>query len=196
MRSKVEGKVFVRQLTNEDIPMIDADHLNGRHMVYAGYYLVWLDSDPSKYVYMRTFGGLDPEEPGFDLTPYAYIDHCGFLGDFLQIDLAEIRNNEYNNPPKEIFVEFLEDVPGINAKIFVCPETKAHYMRLSSYPNEQFARWMSAYRQFGHWEEDGSIRANITFVMGEARELVRCSNWNGDAVYKDQFDIRFEMCNT
>lgn len=193
MRTKVEGNVSFRKLEESDIPKIDADYLDGKNLVEEGYYIVWVDSDPSKYVYMKTFGPVDPNvEPTFNLAPYAYIDHCGFLGDYLYIDTAAIENDETRNLPRQISVHFVEDVPGENTAIFKSDETGNYYMRISSYPREQFARWVTAHKKHGCWEDGSHIRPNVSFVMGEARETVRATTWNGSAVYSDQFDLRFE----
>lgn len=193
MKIKTEGKVHVRKLTVDDILSINnMDHLDGKNLVQDGYYKVWLESDPEKYVYMKTFGGLDPDNPSFDLSPYAYIDQCGFLGDYLHIDLAAIQNDDRISLPRSIEVEYIADVSGENTKIFRSKESGQYYMRVSSYPREQFARWMTAHRSRGRWEEDNCIRPNVSFTMRGARETVRASNWNGSAVYADQFDLRFE----
>ena len=193
MRTKIESKVSFRKLKESDIPKIDADYLDGKNLVDEGYYIVWVESDPSKYVYMKTFGSVDPSvEPTFDLTPYAYIDHCGFLGDYLYIDTAAIENDETRNLPRQIHVHFVEEIPGENAAIFKSDETGNYYKRISSYPREQFARWVVAYKHRGGWEDGSHIRPNVSFVMGDARETVRASTWNGSAVYSDQFDLRFE----
>ena len=193
MKIKAEGKVHVRKLTVDDILSINnVDHLDGKNLVQDGYYKVWLESDPEKYVYMKTFGGLDPDDPSFDLSPYAYIDQCGFLGDYLHIDLAAIQNDDRISLPRSIEVEYIADVSGENTKIFRSKESGQYYMRVSSYPREQFARWMTAHRSRGRWEEDNCIRPNVSFTMRGARETVRASNWNGSAVYADQFDLRFE----
>ena len=128
MRTKVEGKVSFRKIEESDIPKIDADYLDGKNLVEEGYYIVWVDSDPSKYVYMKTFGPVDPNvEPTFNLAPYAYIDHCGFLGDYLYIDTAAIENDETRNLPRQISVHFVEDVPGENTAIFKSDETGNYY---------------------------------------------------------------------
>lgn len=192
MRVKAEGKILIRKLTVEDIPEVDVDFLDGANLVAEGYYKVSLESAPSLYVYMKTFGGLDPEDPSFDLSPYAYIDRCGFLGDYLHIDTAEIENRDNINVPKTIEVQYIQDVSGENAKIFRAKEGGQYYMRVSSYPREKFARWITVHKKPGYWEEGNNIRPNITFVMGEASETVKSSTWNGAAIYSDQFDVRFE----
>lgn len=198
MKTKVQGKVLIRKLTTSDISAINADYLDGENLVKSGYYKVWVESDPSMYVYMKTFGGMDPDhDPNFDLTPYAYIDHCGFLGDHLHIDVASIQNDEHFNKPRRISVKFVEDVCGENAKIFQSIDSVGrYYKRISSYPREHFARWVAAYKRQSGWEDGANIRPNVTFEMDDAKETVRASNWNGSAVYSDHFDIRFEGLDT
>ena len=140
--------VIVEKLTHKDIPAIDADNLNGEHLVEYGYYKVSLADRPELYCYTREFGGLAPEEIG----PYVRISTSALFGDSLIIDLATIKNDKTVNPQKTIHVVPFENVYGENTRIFYCPETKRYYMRISSYPREKFARWLIAFRRQGRWD--------------------------------------------
>ncbi len=184
-------KANVRKLTVDDIPAIDVEGLNGKSLVEYGYYKVSLSENPEIYCYARDFGGLKPEEIG----PYLYVEKSKYFGDILKIDIAAIKNDERRNTIKLIPVVFVEDVPGMNAKIFQNLETKKYYYRLSSYPREKFARWMTCEKRKGEWQSLSEIRANILFSLDGQVEKVTCTNWNGPAVYEENFNKAFEKAN-
>ena len=66
-------------------------------------------------------------------------------------------------------------------------------MRVSSYPRENFARWLTAYKSHGRWEDGATIRANVIFNLNGETEKVTATNWNGSAVYSDHFNPKFEQ---
>lgn len=72
-------------------------------------------------------------------------------------------------------------------------EGDKHYMRTSSYPSENFARWLTAYKSHERWEDGAEIRANIIFDLDGETEKVMATNWNGCAVYSDHFNPKFEQ---
>lgn len=187
MRKAVQGKVEIKELMPADVSSLNADGQNGYHLVEYGYYKISLIDHPEIYCYARDFGGLKPEK----VTPYLYID-SGSLGDFLRIDIAAIKNDEVRNPVKVIPIIFVEDVPGENAKIYKNPNGNKHYMRVSSYPREKFARWMTAVKRNGRWLDGCEIRPNVIFDLNGETERITCSNWNGSAVYSDYFNAEFE----
>ena len=137
-------EAIIKKLTREDIQAVDSGGLNGQHLVEYGYYKITLVDRPEIYCYTREFGGLEPEE----ITPYLYIESSS-LGEFLRIDLAAVKNDETRHPVKIIPVVFVEAVPGENTRIYKTLEGDKHYMRTSSYPRENFARWLTAYKS--HW---------------------------------------------
>ena len=181
-------EAIIKKLTREDIQAVDSDGLNGQHLVEYGYYKITLVDRPEIYCYTREFGGLEPEE----ITPYLYIESSS-LGEFLRIDLAAVKNDETRHPVKIIPVVFVEAVPGENTRIYKTLEGDKHYMRTSSYPRENFARWMTAYKSHGRWEDGAEIRANIIFDLDGETEKVTATNWNGCAVYSDHFNPKFEQ---
>ena len=184
----VKGQVIVRKLTTEDIlPLAEKGH-NGKHLVDYGYYEVSLADRPELYFFTREFWGLQPKE----ITPYLYIE-SGTLGEFLRVDIAAIKNDETRNPVKVIPIQFVEDVPGEKTRIFKSSEADKYYMRISSYPREKFARWMTAYKKrSGVFVDGDEIRANIVFDLDGETEKVTCTNWNGSAVYEKYFNPKFE----
>ena len=181
-------KAIVRKLTKEDIKPINEEGLNGESLVDYGYYKVSLVENPDIYCYAREFGGVEPEEIG----PYLYIEKSEYFGDALRIDYAAIQNDEQRNAIKLIPVVFVENDTKTNAKIFKNPETKRYYYRLSSFPREKFARWMTCEKRRGEWDALSEIRTNIFFSLNEQVEKVTCTNWNGPAVYEENFNEAFE----
>ena len=179
---------IIKKLTRDDIQAVDSDGLNGQHLVEYGYYKITLVDRPEIYCYARDFGGLEPEE----VAPYLYIE-SGSLGEFLRIDLAAIKNDETRHPVKIIPVEFIEAVPGENTRIYKSMDDDKYYMRVSSYPRENFARWLTAYKSHGRWEDGATIRANINFNQNGESEKITATNWNGSAVYSDHFNPKFEQ---
>lgn len=178
---------IIRKLTSGDIQSIDDEGLNGKHLVEYGYYKISLVDRPEIYCYTMEFGGLKPEE----ITPYLYIK-SGAFGEFLRIDFAAIKNDEARNPIKVIPVLFVESVPGENTHIYKSIESDKYYMRISSYPRESFARWLTAYKSQGRWEDGREMRANIIFDLNGETEKVTATNWNGCAVYQKNFNVNFE----
>ena len=65
-------------------------------------------------------------------------------------------------------------------------------MRVSSFPREQFARWLTAYKREGRWEDGATVRANVVFSLDGETEKVTATNWNGSAVYSENFNRKFE----
>ena len=181
-------EAIIKKLTREDIQAVDSDGLNGQHLVEYGYYKITLVDRPEIYCYTREFGGLEPEE----IIPYLYIESSS-LGEFLRIDLAAVKNDETRHPIKIIPVVFIEAVPGENTRIYKTLEGDKYYMRTSSYPRENFARWTTAYKSHGRWEDGAEIRANIIFDLDGETEKVTATNWNGCAVYSDHFNPKFEQ---
>lgn len=179
---------IIKKLTRDDIQAVDSDGLNGQHLVEYGYYKITLVDRPEIYCYARDFGGLEPEE----VAPYLYIE-SGSLGEFLRIDLAAIKNDETRHPVKVIPVKFVEAVSGENTRIFKSIDSDKYYMRMSCYPRENFARWLTAYKSHGRWEDGAEIRANIIFDLDGETEKVTATNWNGSAVYSDHFNPKFEQ---
>ena len=178
----------VKKLTAEDIPALKADGLNGEYLVEYGYYKVSLADDPSIYCYTRDFGGLNPDKIG----PYLYVEKVSRYDPVLRIDLAAIHNDTNLYPVKTINVRFVESVPGENTKIFKDATDEKYYMRVSSYPREHFAKWMSAFKRQGRWEDRAEIRANVIFDFNGETERVTHTNWNGPAVYSENFNENFE----
>lgn len=179
---------IIKKLTREDIQAVDSDGLNGQYLVENEYYKITLKDRPEIYCYTRDFGGLEPEE----IKPYLYIE-SGVLGERLLVDIAAIKNDETRHPVKIIPVEFIESVPGENTRIYKNPDTNKYYMRISSYPRESFAEWLTAYKTHGRWEDGASIRANIIFDLDGETEKVTATNWNGCAVYSKYFNPKFEQ---
>ena len=178
---------IIKKLTNEDIQALNAAGLNGEYLVEFGYYKITLADRPDIYCYTNEFAGLKPEE----ITPYLYIE-SGSLGNYLRIDYAAIYNDESRHPVKVIPVEPVDEMPGENTRIYKSIGAGKYYMRISSYPREKFARWMSAYKAHGYWEDGAEIRANIIFELNGETEKVTATNWNGCAVYEDYFNPAFE----
>lgn len=188
MKKAIQGEVSIRKLTKEDVPLLNGEGQNGPHLVEYGYYKISLVEDPEIYCYARDFGGLKCPE---DVVPYLYID-SGSFGDFLRIDIAAIKNDETRNIPMTIPVVFIEEVRGENTKIFRNPNSDKYYMRISSYPREKFARWMTTYKKGGRWEDVAEIRPNVIFDLNGETEKVTYTNWNGPAVYENEFNEEFE----
>lgn len=180
---------IIKKLTRDDIQAVDSDGLNGQHLVEYGYYKITLVDRPEIYCYAREFGGLKPEE----ILPYLVIEHSDIIGDYLRIDLAAVYNDETRHPVKVIPVKFVEAVPGENTRIFKNIDGDKYYMRMSCYPRENFARWLTAYKSHGRWEDGATIRANIIFNLNGETEKVTATNWNGSAVYSDHFNSKFEQ---
>lgn len=176
-----------KKLTKEDIPSIEADGFNGQHMVDFGYYKITLTDRPDVFCYTREFDGLTPEE----IQPYLYVEESKF-GDFLRIDYAAIKNDEVRYPTKIIPVEFVESMSGENTRIFKALDSEKYYMRVSSFPRESFARWLTAHKKQGRWEDGNTIRANIIFDLNGETEKVTAKNWNGCAAYSETFNEAFE----
>lgn len=181
-------KAIYKRITAENIPTINAEGLNGEYLAQNGYYRITLEDRPEVYAYANDFGGLLPEET----APFLYLIPSKHFGDLLRIDLAAIANDENRHPVKTIPVVFVEEVSGENARIFKQEETGKHYKRVSSYPREAFARWVSVRFRQGVWEDVGEIRANIVFELGGETERITATNWNGPAVYGEHFNRHFE----
>ena len=156
-------------------------------MVDFGYYKITLVDRPDIFCYARELEGMTPEE----IKPYLYVEESDF-GNFLRIDHAAIKNDETRNPIKIIPVEFVETISGENTRIFKAVDSDKHYMRVSSFPRESFARWMTAYKKQGRWEDGATVRANFIFDMSGKTEKVTATNWNGSAVYSENFNEAFE----
>lgn len=179
---------IVRRLTPEDVEELNTEGLNGMHLIEDDYYKIVLVDDPSVYCYARDFCGLEPEE----ITEYLYIEKSDIIGNILRIDYAAIKNDEKRYPPITINVKYADVIDGEGTRIYKDESTGKHYMRISSYPREFFAKWMTAFKKQGRWVDGSEIRANVIFSLDGQTEKVTYTNWNGPAVYSDNFNEYFE----
>lgn len=112
-----------------------------------------------------------------------YMEHSDFLEqDFLKVDWAKIANDPEFNKPLEIKVSFVKNLYGSNETLFK-GENGKYYIRQDN-AREECAVWLSAFKYKGEWEDNASIRPNVTFVMGDERETVTYSNWAGPGVWE------------
>ena len=126
------------------------------------------------------------------LRDVVYIEHSNILNeDFLKVDFEKVANDPNFNKPKTVEVEFIENVYGTNESIFRSIENKNKYYSRQDNPRENCAKWYAVFKPNGEWEDKGTIKANITFKMGNETEKVSYSNWNGEGVYSKDYNKAF-----
>ena len=101
----------------------------------------------------------------------------------------EFRNSPLTNPPKTVDVKFVEEKAGENTGVWQSVETGQYYLRFLF--REPFARWMTCGNRNSGWQDQNTIRPNITFRHGNQEETVLYKDWNGSAAYSDTFNPNF-----
>ena len=129
------------------------------------------------------------------ISSHVQLDYMSSIEDWcVLLDVNPFYNDETRFPPKTITVQRWGHHDARFEEIYYCPDTKRYYIRqLASHEN--FARWISAYRKQGYFEDGAEIRANVTFVCDGESEKVTYNNWNGNAAYSDTFNPNFGKQN-
>ncbi len=121
-----------------------------------------------------------------------FIEHSNVLNeDFLRVDFEKIVNDISFNEPRNIEVEFIENIEGTNESIFRNINNSNQYYMRQDNSKKRYAQWYSAFKHQGKWEDNAPIRANITFKMGNETEKVSYSNWNAEGVYSKDYNDAF-----
>lgn len=125
------------------------------------------------------------------LCNVVYKEHSNITEeDVLRIDFAKIANDIEFNKPITIDVEFVENVEGTNDTIFKAIGKEKYYIRQDD-KRENYAKWYSAFKDKGIWQDNATIRANVTFRLKNEIEKVSYSNWNGAGVSSKDYNEKF-----
>ena len=111
---------------------------------------------------------------------------------FVTLSQNDYHNDPERNPPKIIHVKFIENKTGENTEVWQNVDNGRFYLRMLC--NEPFARWMTCGSRRTGWEDQNTIRPNITFenIENGQMESVRYDDWNDVAAYSDSFNPRFK----
>jgi len=101
----------------------------------------------------------------------------------------DYRNDPARNLPRTVKVRFVEDKAGENTEVWQNIESGQYYLRFLC--REPFAKWMTCGNRMSGWQDQNTIRPNITFRHGAQEETVRYKDWNGSAAYADTFNPNF-----
>lgn len=136
--------------------------------------------------------GIDYQEFGKEkICNVIYKEHSNFTEeDILRIDFEKIANDIEFNKPITIDVEFVENVEGTNDTIFKAIEKEKYYIRQDD-KKEKCAKWYSAFKDKGLWQDNAAIRANVTFRLKDEIEKVSYSNWSGAGVNSKDYNKKF-----
>lgn len=126
------------------------------------------------------------------LCDVIFVEHSDVLNeDLLRVDFEQVVNDVNFNKPKTVEVAFVENIAGTNESIFRNVNSSDKFYIRQDIAREKYAKWFSAFKWQGNWEERASIRTNITFKIGEETEKVSYSNWNGEGVSSKDYNNAF-----
>ena len=184
MEKKYLKNVIIRDLKEKDREKLK--NLNFDYMLENHYKIVEKDN------LFVVINKLDYETYGKErLCDVIYIEHSDVLDeDFLRVDFAKIANDINFNKPITIEVEFICNKHGLSESVFKAKDGKRYYIRMDV-PNEHYAKWYSAFKKDGIFEDNSTIRANVTFKMNNETEKVTFSNWNAEGVYSKDYNNAF-----
>ncbi len=181
---------YLKGVTVRDLQESDRQKCDGLNFDY-------LLEDKSKifekdelFVIMNKF---DYETYGKEkLCDVIFVEHSDVLNeDLLRVDFEQIANDVNFNKPKTVEVEFVKNIDGTNESVFRNVNISDKFYIRQDIAREKYAKWYSAFKRQGKWEDDAPIRANVTFKMGNETEKVSFSNWNSEGVSSKDYNRAF-----
>lgn len=180
------------QIKNVDIDDIDKFNEAGMNIDLSDHYKLIATDDAGNSGYMfipiTLFDSLGMKYISTHVS-LEYSEVCGEW--FVKLSQNDYHNDFQRNPPKIIHVKFIENKAGENTEVWQNVDTGRYYLRMLC--NEPFARWMTCGSRRTGWEDQQTIRPNITFenVANGQMESVRYNDWNDVAAYSDTFNSKF-----
>lgn len=186
----VEDRKYLINVTVRDLQEADRQKCKGLGFDYL------LESQSKIFEFGKIFtiiSKLDYETYGKEqLCNVIFIEHSDILNeDFLKVDFEKIANDIDFNTPITIKVEFVENIFSTNENIFKSNTSPNKYYLRQDYSKENYAKWFSAFKHNGKWEDNMPIRANVTFKMENETEKVSFSNWNSEGVSSEDYNEAF-----
>ena len=189
MKNDKEERTYLKGVTIRDLCENDIEKCKGLNFKY-------LLDEKSKIIEVDDLylilNKADYEDFGKDkICKFVFKEHSNFLNkDLLRIDFEKIANDIEFNKPLIIDVEFIKNIDGTVDSIFKAINKDKYYIRNDS-EREKYAKWYSAFKQNGLWQDNAPIRPNVTFRLGEETEKVSYSNWNGPEVNSKDYNEKF-----
>ena len=189
MKNTENKREYLKNVTVRDLDESDRDKCEGLNFKYLLESKSKIFEIDDLYVILN---GMDYESFGKEkLCNVIYKEPSKFIDkDILRIDFEKIANDIEFNKPITIDVEFVENVEGTNDTIFKTIGKEKYYIRQDD-KRENCAKWYSAFKSEGLWQDNAPIRANVTFRLKDEIEKVSYSNWNGSGVSSKDYNEKF-----